>query len=138
MFIGRFQLGDFVPLLVWCRNNAGTPAQPTAHPTARIYDGGGTLVQTHDLPLVDSADTLGRFRFDLPLGSQYAVGYYTAKIDYTISAVVYSELQDFQVLAGGHSDGGLIAAELYNSPNSPWLVAETDRGALLAHRNPRA
>ncbi|MFO0899366.1 MAG: hypothetical protein U0836_18225 [Pirellulales bacterium] len=138
MFIGRFQLGDFVTLVVWCRDSAGTPAVPTAHPQAKIYDAAGSLVQTHDLPLVDSADTTGRFRFELPLGTQYAVGYYDVKIDYTISSVVYSELMSFQVLAGGHTDGSLIAAELYNSPNSPWLVAETDRGTLLAHRNPRA
>lgn len=138
MFIGRFQLGDAVPLVVWARNNAGTPAVPSAHPEARIYDAAGTLVQTHAMPLVDSADTTGRFRHDLPLGAQYAAGYYDVKIEYTISAVVYAELMSFQVLAAGHTDGGLIAAELYNSPHSPWLVAETDRGTLLAHRNPRA
>lgn len=138
MFIGRFVLGEFVPLVVWARNDDGTPAVPSSHPEARIYDDAGTLVQTHALPLVDSADVVGRFRYDLPLGSQYAVGYYSVKIEYTISAVVYAELLDFQVLAGGDADGGLIAAELYNSPNSPWLVAETDRGELLAHRNPRA
>lgn len=138
MFIGRFQLGEIVPIVVWARNNAGTPAVPSSHPEARIYDAAGTLVQTHSLPLVDSADTVGRFRYELPLGTQYAVGYYDVKIEYTISAVVYAELMSFQVLAGGHTDGALIAAELYNSPHSPWLVAETDRGALLAHRNPRA
>lgn len=138
MFIGRFQLGDVVPFVVSARNNAGTPTLPSAHPEARIYDAAGTLVQTHSLPLVDSGDTPARFRFDMPLGTQYAVGYYDVKIEYTISAVVYAELMSFQVVPGGHTDGSLIAAELYNSPNSPWLVAETDRGALLAHRNPRA
>lgn len=138
MHQGRYQLGDFLPIVVWTRNNAGTPAVPTAHPEAKLYDAAGSLIQTHALPLIDSANTTGRFRLDMPLGAEYTTGNYDVVVTYAISGVTYAEHMTFEVLAGGHSDGGLIAAELFNSPHSPWLVAETDRGKLLAHRNPRA
>lgn len=136
MYLGRFLLGDYVPLVLLAKNTAQTPTALTAFPTAKIYNQSGSLIETVSLPLWDSLASTGLFRKLLRLGSLYAAGKYDAVILWTISATVRGDLCRFEI-QGGNTDGSTFSMSPFNSPNSRWLVGQSDAGNLKAYRNPR-
>jgi hypothetical protein len=103
-----------------------------------------------DLPAIDRYVTAGLFSFALSLGSSFLpvpIGNY--RVVYTYSLGTYTGLVEdsFEVVDGGNSAGNILSAYYYRTPNTDYLVYQTDNGQnigghsvegrILAGRNPR-
>jgi len=138
-YLGRYQLGDFVPLLVRTKDEDGIITIPTVTsdqaPIAAIWSD-SAKVENLRLPVVDLS--LGLFGGRVQLTSNYAVGQYFAAATWTVGGktVVGDAVFTFEVVAGGDSDGAVIAMKEYLRPEAVNLVFEKDGGKVLCGRNP--
>lgn len=144
MFIGSYQLGDVVPLSVWCRNANQTPASPDDAPTASVYpDGldlgpeGGPIVLRQSLPAVDVRKITGYFSYRLSLGALFSVGTYAVVTTYTVGGVHHADVQKFEILPGGSAEGNGIAMHFFKQVAADYVLLQTDQGALQRLRNPK-
>lgn len=135
MNLGRFHVGDSIPLAVSSEDNNGVPTLPTAAPTARIYSG-STLIETVSLPIWDRYKVTAYFQKRHRLGSSYSAGTYLVVYGWTISATSYKKVAFFQVYSGGDADGNVIAAAAVERPEANYILYETESGSLMAGRNP--
>lgn len=136
-YLGRYQLGQLVPLSLVTRSADRAPAVPDTAPIAKVYNSGGTLVATKKMPVVDRDAQTGLFQYPLFLGPEYATGEYMVDIGYLISASAFAETFTFEVVAGGDSDGEVIAMYFYERPHAEHIVYQVSSGRLKQGRNPR-
>lgn len=139
--LGRFQLGDFVPLKLRTVDGNGTYAFPTvANPTAAVFDMAdlAAAVETVQLIVQDRYKRTGYFGKNHRLSSSYAAAKsYMVIYEWALSGTNYGDFDVFDVIAGGSSDGAVIGAEAYPRPEGEQVVYQLDGGKLLAGRNPR-
>lgn len=127
--LGRYRLGDFLPLHVEAINGSRVEASPSAAPNYTIYDSSGAAVTNaaavkmapHDKPT-----RTGWFTAEHRLGSDFSVGRYDVLIQSTISGSVYPRRYCFEIVAGGHSSGGYIGMEQVESPHASYVVGVLD------------
>lgn len=136
-YLGRYILGQVVPLFFWSRNGSGTPTAPADAPLATIYDSSGNTVLSLYMPIADQANTTGFFEHLLSLDSRFSVGYYDCVITASVSGTSKVAVVSFQIVAGGNVDGSGIAMHYFNSPHRDFLLLQTDTGILRKLRNPR-
>ena len=134
--IGRFALGEIVPLAVWTRNSSDTPTLPVRSPVAAVYSG-TALVLTQSLPISDRYGVTGFFSYGLHLDARFTTGPHSVIIHYVIGSSSYLESQDFEVVAGGNALGAGIASYYFSIPQANVVLLQTDAGKLLRRRNPR-
>ena len=135
MYLGDYQLGDLVQIPVWCRNSSGTPAEPDAAPIAFVYSG-DDQVDVRKLPILDRENVTGFFQFRLSLDAAYDTGYYQVIVRYVISSTEYAATWQFQILAGGNSQGNGIAMYHFRQPAAEYLLLQTNHGTVKLLRNP--
>lgn len=138
--LGRYQLGDFVPLTFSAVDNNGTPAWPTATPTVKTYDASDvtSAVETIRPPAHDMQRLTGLFRYLLRLGSSYAADKtYVAVATWAISDTTYGNMFQWDVLAGGDADGAVIGATFISRPEAGVVAYVVDGGNLKTSNNPR-
>jgi len=76
MYLGRYVLGDIIPVPVWSRTTTdGTPEEPAEAPYARVYSSSG-VVADFQVPMIDFADQTGFFQKLLNAGYDYSTGFY--------------------------------------------------------------
>lgn len=136
-YLGRWQLGERLPLSVRCRSSADTPAEPASAPLAMIYSDSG-FVTSQLMPITDRYGVTGVFAFELLLDGRFAVGRHTVIYHYTISSVPLMAQQDFEVVAAGNFDGAGLSMFYYRRPGAGYLLTHQDSGRLIRKRNPRA
>jgi hypothetical protein len=132
----RYQLGDFVPLLLQCRNANGTPTLPDDCPNARVFDPLGRLVTNFKVPITDRYGATGLFAFAFPLSAflfstGLVNGNYRVIYSYSIGSYTGLDESTFEVVAGGDSRGNIISMAYYPRPNADYLVFQTDNGQAL-------
>jgi hypothetical protein len=132
-YLGRLSLGDYVPLMVACYNGSYVPAEPSAAPTAKIFDAAGSLVETVNMPIRDRYRRTGFFMKPHRLSSSYSAGRYQIVYEYTAGSA-RAKAEWFDVI-GGNADGSVIAATEFAVPDSRYVVYEADGGKLFAGRN---
>lgn len=133
-YLGRFQLGQKVPLPLQCVDADGAAAAPDAPPYADIYRG-TTLVET--VRLTQMGDITGLFGKRHLLGLRYATGSHVAVLRYALSSVKYTQAAHFEVLAGGATVGPAVALREYAKPEARYIVQLKETGRLQFGRNPR-
>ncbi len=139
MEIGRFQLGDFVPLQFQSVDGSDTPTWPSSTPTIKTFaaDDVTTAVETIRPGARDVQRQTGLFYYPLRLTSSYTTKPYIVTFNWTISGTTYASIAQFNVIAGGDSDGAVIGAHYVRRPEAPTVVYVVDGGKLKAVRNPR-
>ena len=143
MYRGRFRQGEYVPLLCHCRNASDVATVPDNSPLAVIWGPSNTKVESFKIPVAERYTTIGAvagalFAHFLRLGNAYATtGPYQVVYHYVAGTHTGIEVDDFEVVAGGHKDGNVIAAYWYQRPQAAFVVQQYDSGRLKASRNPR-
>ena len=138
--LGRFSLGDFVPLMLLSVDGNGLNAWPSSTPTIKTFsqDDLTTAVETIRPGARDPLRATGLFYYPLRLTSSYTADkVYLVSQRWTISASTYGELLTFRVVAGGDADGAVIGAHFVRRPEANTLVYVVDGGKLKTGRSPR-
>lgn len=138
MYLGRFQLGEFVPLSLDCRTTAATEVSPTAAPTVSIYKTNDTAVlDAKSLAPYIKGQLTGHFRGEVFLNSSYSAGRYHGIFSWASGGSTYRQEFSFEVVAGGNVKGEYIGLRYYRRPHADYVVGLTDGGVLEFRRNPR-
>lgn len=135
-YLGRYTLGQIVPLTIRSLNSSGVPTNPAAAPYARIYSGSG-FVKAVRLPILDSADITGTFKANVVLNNAFSTGFYHVAIIFTVSGTVKVVHHNFEIVAGGSVDGSAIEIHYFRHPARNFLLAQTDTGRIKRLNNPR-
>lgn len=142
-WIGRYTVGQSIPLLMCSTDASNTPTLPDAAPIAEIYDNGTIQVGSDiSLPIIDkyALDTSGANNciFGLPyrLHSSFSAGRYTIIYKWTISAVEYKTVRCFDVKYASNHHGTTIG--LFGVPRTTGMTVHHDleSGRIQMGRNP--
>lgn len=138
MYLGDYQLGDRLPLEVFCQNAAGLPVEPDAAPVATVYAGSATTsVVSQLLPPADRFGAPGLFQHTMHLDGRFNTGRYNVLFSWLASGSPRVSLARFYVLPNGNAAGAVIAMTHYRQPQAEFLVQQLDSGRLVKGRNPR-
>lgn len=136
MIRGRYQLGEDVPLALWCRDASGAPSAPNEAPSADIWSS-SAKIRTLYLPAQDRAVVTGFFSYRLFLNSSYAPGLYRVNYRYRIGSFHVLEQDQFEILPGGDPAGAVIAMFDFEKPDAVFIVQSLDSGRIVRGKNPR-
>lgn len=137
MYLGRYTLGQWLPIPLDAVIGSGAAVTPTAAPTVTIYDAAWTAVESAKKIAPRDRTATGSFEREFYLGSDYAVGLYTARAVFASGGSNFIRLYRFEIVGGGHDDGSFIGMVFFEKPDSPHIVAQQDGGDLVPRRNPR-
>ena len=128
----RYQLGDFVPLFLVCKNVNGVPTVPDTVPEARLFDPFGVAAGHFSMNPVDRFGTTATFALNLG-ASQFFNIVGNWRIVYTYKIGTYSGMDEdtFQIVNGGSVNGNVISMYYFHRPNADYVVYQTDGGVLV-------
>lgn len=140
-YLGRFQQGVEIPLLLQCVNAEREADDPLDVPHATVYRDGvpPVLVETRALAATLRGVAAGVFRLPLFLGSSYATaGRHLVVYRWVDSdGVARCTTGSFVLLPGGSADGAVVGMHHVARPDARYLLYQTDSGRLIRGRNPR-
>jgi hypothetical protein len=136
VYLGRFTLGQWVPLTAIATTGAMTPGWPAAAPVFSVYDGAGGRVLSGTMPPLDLARLVGSFAYLLRMNSAFDAGHYLATITFTLGGTPYSVENRWEVVAGGNADGGLVSLHHYQRPHATFILGRLDSDQRYIARNP--
>lgn len=139
-FLGRYQQGQEVPLVLQCTTASGTPDDPLYPPAVTIYRDANPPValETRLMAAADRGVVVGLFRYPRFLVTGYSAGRYLAVFRWTDSGdVARLKVAAFTVNPGGAADGSVIALHHVGHPEAGYLIWQTDAGWIVRGRNPR-
>jgi hypothetical protein len=138
VWLGRFQLGQYVIAERTCLSSASTPTLPDRPPLVRVR--GSALVLSTEAPIVDRYKTTAVFRLPILLDSRFSTGHYTVHYYYRVSSFHGGGFQDawdtFEVMPAGDKDGQVSEMYFYQRPHANFVVAGLESGAIFQGRNP--
>lgn len=134
-FLGRFKLGQYVPIPVAVMQGE-EPALPTSAPVAAIYQG-QTKSESKLLPIIEPGAVEGFFVYQLFLGFGYSVNYYNVAIQYKVGSSAHIVTHHFEIVSGGHINGAVVSMTFYDRPQADFVVEKLDGGFRSIGRNPR-
>ena len=136
MYRGRYQLGQEVVLGLVTLESTSLPDVPDYPVHVRIWSG-GTKVLGKFIPIHDRYGTTAFFQYRQFIGAQFSAGTYHVNYHYVGSDGHGGiETDHFEVVAGGHADGTIIAMNYYNRPHADFVVTHLDSGKIQQRRNP--
>lgn len=135
MYMGRYQLGEHVPLRVLTNTNRAAVV-PDYPPVAKVFDSSGSVRFNKRIPVSDRYGQTGLFSFRLFLDSTFATGHYSVTFTWIQGTDVGCSVGEFDIVAGGDADGAIIALHRYQTANAQFIMREMDSGELRAGRNP--
>lgn len=137
MYLGRFYLGQHVPISVQCTDGPES-ALPSQTPLVTIYDDNGDPVEAKRMPIVDRVAAPGLFILMLRLTSAYSPGHYSAAVQYIVASNPQLQTCYFEVVAGGSVNGAVISMQFYDRPQAKFLVQKLDSFQRNIIKNPRS
>ena len=142
MYLGRFQQGQEIQLVLQCVDANDAPDDPADVPVCSIYqddDSAPTLLETVKLAADLRGVTTGLFRLPHFLGQKYdTAGRYLLIFRWQDSDDVgHCRVGSFHLLPGGSADGAVISMAYIERPDARHLIWQTDSGRLIRGRNPR-
>lgn len=137
-YLGRFQVGQEVPLWAIVLDQKGSPRDPTTvPPTATVYDLGlAARVEAVDLPRLRGSRAGQVYARPLRLGARYAPGRYGVLYRASTGGFTGLTLATFEVAAGGDARGPVQAAYAADGPSGWTFLTHTGSGALVTGRRP--
>jgi hypothetical protein len=136
MYLGRFTLGEFVPIAVHCHDAEIAFAPPTA-PVFDVYDSAGDKIVSGSLPPLDLGAITGLFAFGLYLGTSMAIGHYSVIESYSANSIAHMAVSHFEIVAGGNVYGTVISQAFFDRPHAKFLVQKMDSQNRRLIKNPR-
>lgn len=136
-WVGRFRLGEWVPIIVRTSNDSLTPTKADATPVAVVYDSSGSPVANFKVPIADQSYVTGLFKERIFLDSNFSTGYHSVIIHFAVGSVQKVQVVEFEIVAGGDSDGSGISLYHFRYPSRDYVLVQTDGGWLRKLRNPR-
>lgn len=135
-YLGRYRLGDDVPLTLQCVDASGTASVPTEAPYADVWNASAKIM-TLRLPVADKFQATGLFHQLLRLGIDFATGHYRVVYRYLVGSFVGQEVDVFQIVAGGDVGGPVLAMHAYDRADATFIVHQLSSGRLVKGRNPK-
>lgn len=139
MYLGRFKLGDFLPIPAWCVNSSREEVSPTVAASYTIYDVADSIITgANDAKMIphDKATRTGWFYAEHRLGSAFAVGRHNILVEWASGGSNFGEVHCFEIVAGGHTSGGYIGLEHVQSPQAKYVVGLLDSGSVEIRKGP--
>ena len=141
MYLGRYQLGEVVPVVVQCRNRNQKPVRPDIAPLAAIYrldSSGAVPVTSRYMSMREKSALTSFFQLDLFLNATLFVngGQHVAIVTYTSEGADQVEEEFFEIVGGGNELGVVTGLHYWERPEARQLVMLTQLGTLRAGRNP--
>lgn len=133
-YLGRYQVGQAVPLAVTPLDGGGFATQPDAAPVATVTAPGGAVLGPFKLAMVADPTHFALAFFPgvgLPLGT-YAVAY-ACLVAGQASTIAGS----FDLIPGGDPGGAVVGLFSYDRPEARFVVAQLASGRLVQGKNPR-
>lgn len=140
MYLGRYQLGEDMPLPLTTVDASNLPTAPDNAPVAQIFNSSGTQVMSGRMPVMDRYGTSTActfFMLPVYLSGDYSAGLYSYVLTWNIAAAPFVETGTFEVVAGGDSNGTVIAMTFFHKPQADFVVYQTDAGKLRRGRGPK-
>lgn len=135
MYLGRYYVGEIVPLSYQTVNSSGSPTLPDNPPVIDIRSSVG-LVRQVKSPILDRYNATGLFLFPLRLDSAFSAGTYSAIYYATAGGFQNLDFDTFQIVAGGDSEGCILTHYYWQRPEATFLIQQTEAENLLLRRNP--
>lgn len=136
MYLGRFQLGDTLPLLLLTRDADDALQLPDHPPNMKIWKPDATLLRAEEMPIVEKFAQPGTFLSRVFLGTAFLVGVWTITYHYTIGSYLGLGEDIFEIMPGGNADGHIMSMYFYDRPHAAFIVQSLDSGQLVSGRNP--
>lgn len=136
MYLGRFILGDVVPLVTLAEAGGGLRVQPAGPASVSVYDADGDAVFTSLSPARDRGRQDGLFVLMFGLDARFSVGRYMVRASWADGTYCRQEVACFDVVAGGHADGCVVSHKYVSRPGGDGLVRKTDQGKRKIGRRP--
>lgn len=139
MYLHRYQLGETIGLLLACKDGSNTPVVPDNPPQAVLWAPDDTKLLQKEMPILDRYSTTGLFLLPVFLGHQFTTGSYRVTYNWTSGSGTYTGMSEdgFEIVAGGHEDGRVIATHFFQRPDATFVVQQYDSGKVKASRNPK-
>ncbi len=134
-YLGRYQVGQDVPLEIQCVDSNGAPSIPDAAPLVRLYRDGAFLA-TRVLPIETDGDAVGRFRGNYTLGNADEAGRYAVVYLYSHLGLPRGSSDIFEVVAGGDPAGAVIAGYSLPRPDGDFFLAHLAAGRIASGQTP--
>lgn len=136
------QLGDTITLAVVTKvgTHGGAASVPTGQVTAKIYKGDGSLKETVTLAVRDKPNSTGLFWKRHLLGNiqtgAYIADDYFIIYSWLISAKTYTQIETFEIVAGGDVKGSVVAMEGVQHPDKTGVIFQDEDSNVQYGRNP--
>lgn len=136
--LGKYLLGDKVPLILSTLTSSRVAAAPTAAPTARIYKNAETATTAApSLPIKAKGKATGLFAYEIVLNSTYSVGVWFVLLKWVVSGTTYKALYRFEIVTGGDADGTPVGLHYFDQRGINHIFWTTDQGTTQWGTTPR-
>ena len=138
MYLGRYFLGQTVHITIRTIDVNGTPTLPDNPPYIDLRSDSALVTQVQ-APILDRYVATGLFVYPLRLNSSYTTGRYSATHHYYVSggnAYHGLDVDYFEVVAGGDSDGVIVTQHYWQRPEAVYLIQQTESSNINLKRNP--
>lgn len=135
-YLGRYTLGQEVPIQVETVDGAGLPTTPVDAPRADVWSA-TTKIETVRVPIIDKSLGTTRFATLLLLGSAYSTGHFQVVKRWTIGLTQFTAIDTFEIVAGGGEGGAVVSMVTYERPEAVYIVQHRQDGKIVRGRNPR-
>lgn len=138
-YLGRFQLGQEVPLWVLVRDQHGVPALPTVEPpTARVYNlDTRRFVESLEMVRLKRSRLDSVYTRGLPLGRLYTPGRHAVLYRAPSGGFTGYNMAIFEVVAGGDPAGPSVASHSFPAPSGDQAIVQLGAGMLAKGSRPR-
>jgi hypothetical protein len=136
MYLGRYQLGDTVNVILLCHDANRTPGMPNNVPLMKVWDPGNNLVLAAFMPILDQYIKPGLFYYQLLLDTNFDVGNYGLTFYWQQGSYSGIESSNFEIVPGGDPDGAVISMFFYYRPQANFVMQQLEAGKVIEKRNP--
>ena len=138
MYLGRYFLGQTVHVVIRTTDVNGAPTLP-ANPPYIDFRSDSAFVRQVQVPILDRYVSTGTFVYPLRLDSSFTTGRYSATQFWRVTggnAYNGLDVDYFEVVAGGDSDGSILTQFYWQRPEASYLIQQPESGSLTLRRNP--
>lgn len=133
MFLGKFAVGDRIPLTVVTVDGDTAATAADSVPRVYFYTPAGTNVAAVNIPKLDYVNHRHTESYRVPssLSAQKHILVYEWAVSHT-----YHTADTCEIIAGGSSAGNVHSLRTVNRPGGQWLVMATEDGNVKAGFEP--
>jgi hypothetical protein len=136
-WLGRYQNGQTLSLLVQTHDSTQKIVVPDRPPAAKVYFG-ASAVFSRLMPTEERYVVTGLFHLPIFLDANFVPGNYSITTYYSTGSGSYNGVQNdtFQVVGGGNVNGAIQGMYFLQRPQANFVIHGTETGLILKGRNP--